>query len=123
LAGNEGFYIETRYERRVFETEATIVSKAPPEIILEIAEHLRQMEIDALEWATRGLLAGDDESRNLLQVEYRGGEYDQYTGVFDFFVDIHFLRRVFENIRISVIMKTGEDLYGNPFIEVELTEP
>ena len=123
LAKNNEFYIKTQYEKRIFETEATIVSKAPPGIILDIERHLRRLEIDALHWATKGLLSGDDESKNLIQAEYRGGEYDPNTGVFDFFIDIHFRRRVFENIRISMLMESGRDSHGHPFIKVKLQNP
>ena|GEM_PF-4395356 len=120
---NDNFYLRTIYENRTFETRASIVSKAPPEIILDIKKHLHRLEIDSLQWATEGLLSGDDESRNLLQAEFRNAEYCVSTGVLDVFVDIHFWRRVFENIQISVLKETGSDLYGNPFINLKLQNP
>jgi len=124
-ANDDNFHLRTQYQRGTFETEASMVSKAPPEIILDIKKHLHRLEIDALQWATKGLLLSeeDDDSRNLIQIEYRGVEYDSTTGIFDFLVDVHFRRRVFENIRISVLVEGGEDLYGHPFIRVELQNP
>jgi len=125
FAENDDVNIKTHYKKGVFETEATIISTASHkmmyEVILEIDQHLRRLEIDSLKWATKDL-SGKDVGKSLMQIEYNRGEYNQNTEVFNFFIDIFFMKKQFKNIKIAVLMKTDIISNENPIIDVSLCD-
>ncbi|MCL2683344.1 MAG: hypothetical protein FWE63_07700 [Bacteroidales bacterium] len=126
FAKNKDVHIKTQYKKGLFETEATILLTVSPkimsEIILDIDYYLRSLEIDSLEWATKEL-SGKNEGKSLMQIEYSRGEYDENTEVFNFFLDVYFMKRRFKNIKISALMKTDYTPNGHPIIDVSLYEP
>jgi len=127
-AGANEVFIKTRYENGAFDTEAYIVPEAPPELMYEVVSDidslLRRLDIDALMWALKGL-AGKEEGKNLIQIEYKGGNYDPDTNVFDFFLELYAgsMKRQFKNIRITVLMTSERDGNGDPVIAAELCNP
>jgi hypothetical protein len=120
--------IKTRYEKGKFNTEARIKTSASPKnmanLITDIHTRLCRLEMDSLDWLTKGL-SGEEEGKNLIEVNYINSEYNRNTGVFDLFVNVRervFGRR-FNNIKISMLMKYETDVNGLPFITVKLNEP
>jgi len=127
LAQKEDSFIITNYENGMFETEAYIEPEASLEImrgiVLDIDTLFRRIEIDSLEWAIKGL-SGKEEGKNFLRIDLKDAEYDPKTNLFDFFIDIYvsIIKRQF-NVRVTVLMKTGSDQNGNPFMAVEVYNP
>ena len=119
IAQESDVVLKTRFENGFFETQAHIEADATKQtmnsIIANIAVHLRNLEIDSLQWLLKGL-SGDEEGKNLIRVEYEGGAYEPTTEIIDLFIGIHFRNSHFRNIKISVLIKTDNKTY----IEAEL---
>ncbi|MCL2027601.1 MAG: hypothetical protein FWG79_03840 [Bacteroidales bacterium] len=120
--------MKTRYEKGSFKTEARIGTSASQKnmsnLIAEIHTHARRIEIDSLDWLTKGL-AGKEEGRNLIEIEYVNSEFNRNTKIFDLFVNVRvgIFNRRFNNIKISMLMNYENDLNGLPFISIKLNQP
>ncbi len=125
FAGNEDVNLTTKYEKGTFETEAYIETEASMEVLSGIVSdvniYLRRLEIDSLKWATKGL-SGKEDGKNLIRIDYKDGEFDQNTEIFNFFIEIYvgILKKQFKNIQVAVLMKSENDSNNYPSIIAEL---
>jgi hypothetical protein len=122
---NENVIIKTVYNDGFFHTEASLKTNASTkimsELILNIGEHLRNLEIELLEWSTVGLSGKDGSS--LMQIEYVKSTYNSDTEIFELFLDVYFMKRQFKNINVTVLLKTFTDSNGYPAITVKSNSP